>query len=333
MNHSTLVAFAATAVTALGLACSPASVGDSGTSADKACADSAYAHCSRLSACSATAVTLRYGDVGTCESTMKSFCLAALAAPSGGSTPGGLESCVSAIPNWNCDDFVLGQNPPPECQQATGSLAAGAGCAFAQQCQSGFCAIVPGAACGTCAAPPQPGDSCAQLTTCGVTLSCLPFNATCVLPGQPMGPCAPTQSCTLGNECIGANYTTGASGTCLAAVESSGAACSSTTNQCDFYAGLTCNTQMKQCVAAQLVGAGQACNFVTSASETMYCGGGGKCLSATLGAQGTCAGAANIGGACDLVAGPVCIGPSRCFVSSGGGTGGTCQVPDGTMCP
>jgi hypothetical protein len=224
-------------------------------------------------------------------------------------------------------------NPPPECQQATGSLAAGAACAYAQQCQSGFCAVVPGASCGTCAAAPQTGDSCAQLTTCGMGMSCLTFSSTCASPAQPMAACAPTQACTVGNECIGANYTTGASGTCQLAVEMLGAACSSSTNTCDFYAGLTCDTQTKQCVAAQLVGAGQACNFVTSANQSVYCGGGGKCISASPGVQGTCSGASNLGGPCDLTVGPECISPSRCIVGSDGGTSGTCQVTDATTCP
>jgi len=147
-----------------------------------------------------------------------------------------------------------------------------------------------------------------------------------------MAACVPQQSCTAGYECIGANYTTGTPGTCQLAVESLGGACSSTTNECDFFAGLTCNNQMKQCAAAQLVGAGQPCNYVTSANETMYCGGGGKCISPTPTSQGMCAGVSAVGGPCDLAAGPFCVSPARCIVA-GGGTSGTCQIPDATACP
>jgi hypothetical protein len=318
-----------------GLACSPASVGvaDAGPSSDQACADWSYARCTRLQSCSPTAVAFRYGDVNACESLMKSGCLANLAAPSTGSTTAGLEACAQAVPNWDCGDYIFTQNPPPECQQTTGALAASATCAFPAQCQSGFCAIVPGASCGSCAATPQPGDSCAQLTTCGFGLACNTVSSTCLAVAQPMAACAPAQSCASGNECIGASYSTGTPGTCQTAVESLGASCSSSTHECDFYSGLTCNTQSLQCVAAQLVGAGQACNFVTSASQSIYCGSGGKCFSPTTTSQGTCAVVSPVGGPCDLAAGPVCVSPVRCIVGPDGGTGGTCQVADATVCP
>jgi hypothetical protein len=337
MHRRTLLLFAAT----FAAACSPANVGgvDAGPSADQACADWSYARCSRLQSCSPTAVELRYGDVTTCEALMKTNCVANLAAPSTGSTTAGLEECVQAVPNWDCGDFIFSQNPPPECQQATGALAAGAQCAFQAQCQSGFCAIVPGAACGACAAAPQPGDPCAQLTSCGPTLQCNTVSATCLTVAQAMAECAPDQSCAIGNECIGDNLMTGASGTCEPAGESVGAPCHSTPDdagaatECDFYAGLTCDNQSQKCAPVQFVGAGQPCNYVESQSQSIYCGSGGKCLSATPGAQGTCAGASPLGGACDLVMGPECVSPSRCIVGAEGGTSGTCQVTDATACP
>jgi hypothetical protein len=330
MRHALPSLFA----TALALACSPASVGvaDAGPTAGTACGDAAYARCTHLQACSPTAVQLRDGDVATCEAITKSNCLASLAAPSTGATSAGQEACAQAIPAWDCGDYLLAQNPPPQCQQATGALANGAACAFAAQCQTGFCAIVPGDACGTCAALPQPGDSCANLTSCGSLLACNGDSLTCLAPAPAMAACAPAQTCAGGYACVGESAATGASGTCQLAVETLGAACSSTTNECDFYAGLTCDSQTKVCVAAQLVGAGQACNYVASADQTMFCGSGGKCLSATPGAQGTCAGSAPVGGACDLAVGPYCIEPSRCLVGADGGTSGTCQIADGTQC-
>jgi hypothetical protein len=315
-------------------ACSPANVGtvDAGATAGTACGDSAYARCSHLQSCSPTAVQQRDGDVTTCEALFKSYCLANLAAPSTGTTGAKQEACAQAIPGWDCGDYLLGQNAPPECQQAAGALASGAACAFPAQCQSGFCAIVLGAACGTCAAPPQSGDSCAQLTSCGFALTCDADTSTCVAPAQAAAACAPGQSCVPGNECVGENAAMGTSGTCQLAVESLGGACSSTTNECDFFAGLTCNTQSKQCAALALVGAGQPCNYVVSAGQEMVCASGGKCLSATPGMQGTCAGSSAVGGPCDLATGPFCIEPSRCIVGADGGTGGTCQIADGTMC-
>jgi len=317
---------------ALALACSPPNVSsvDAGPSADQACADSAYARCSRVQACSPTATQQRYGDESTCEAIFKAYCVATLAASGAGSTPASTEACAQAIPNWACADYLQTQNPPPECVQSTGSFTIGAACAFSAQCQSGYCAIVPGAPCGTCAAAPQPGDSCAQVTSCGQTLMCNSQTSRCYVPAQPMASCIPGQDCILGAECVGANSTSGTPGVCQPAVESLGAACSSTTALCDGFSGLVCNTQSDKCVAEQLASSGQPCGFVSSQNVVVQCGGGGKCV--TSGGQSTCLSVSEIGGPCDLVAGPVCISPSRCIGGSDGGTSGMCQIPDGTAC-
>jgi hypothetical protein len=313
-------------------ACSPPNVSsvDAGPSVDKACSDSAYARCTRAQACSPTGVQLRYGDVTTCETVMKANCVAILAAPGTGSTPSSSEACSQAIPNWDCADYLQTQNPPPECVQATGSIANGAACAYPSQCQSGFCAIAPGAPCGACTTAPQVGDSCAQLTSCGQTLICNAISSTCFAPPATGASCAPGQGCVPGSECLGSSTTTGAAGTCVPAVESLGAACSNTTALCDSFSGLTCNLQSDKCVASQLGTAGQACNFVASQNVVVQCGGGGRCI--TSGTQSTCTAASTIGGPCDLVAGPECIAPSRCIVDADAGTSGTCQIADGTAC-
>jgi hypothetical protein len=318
----------------LALACSPANVGgvDAGPSADSVCTDDAYARCSRYQTCSPTTVQIRFGDETTCNTVYKAFCLANLGAPSTGTTISGLQTCTQQIPEWACSDFLEAQNTPPGCATPSGQIAAGAVCSFSGQCQSAFCAIVPGATCGVCAATPQAGDSCAQLTQCGPSLTCLSSSETCAGAAGPMASCAPAQSCTVGNECIGANYTTGAPGTCQAAVETLGDPCSSTTNECDYYAGLTCNSQSKQCVQLTVNGAGQPCDYIAASGQTFYCGAGGKCITSTPGGPGTCTGSSPIGGTCDLVMGPACVPPARCIAASEGGTSGTCQVPDGSAC-
>jgi hypothetical protein len=149
-----------------------------------------------------------------------------------------------------------------------------------------------------------------------------------------MSACLPSQACTVGSSCIGANYTTGATGTCQLAGESLGADCSSTTNGCDFYAGLTCNSSTKVCAAQPFGAAGAACNYVAADDVAVVCGSGGKCISAAPGAEGTCQGTSPVGGPCDLAAGPGCILPSRCIVvGAEAGTAGTCATPDATICP
>src|SRR5262249_38916453 len=140
------------------------SVSDMQITADEACTDLAHARCTHLASCSATAIALRFGDETTCEAQEKSNCISSLAAPSTGNSPTHNESCSAAIATWACPDYLNNTATPPACQQQTGSLIAGAACAFAGQCQSGFCAIVPGSACGMCAPAPVAGDSCAELT-------------------------------------------------------------------------------------------------------------------------------------------------------------------------
>jgi hypothetical protein len=316
------------------LGCSPANVGggDAGPSPDTACGDSAFARCSHFQSCSPTLMQLRYGDVTTCETVTKASCLATLAAPSTGSTVASSEACSGAIPNWDCADYIVDTNAPPECQTMAGSIATGGACDYNSQCQSTFCAIVPGAACGTCASPPSPGDMCAtQLTSCGPGLLCNYESGACGAPVAKGASCIAGASCVLGTACVGLNTATGTAGTCQTAVESVGGACSSTTSECDFYAGYQCDNATKSCVAVTINGGGGNCNYVTADSQTEYCGSSQKCMASDAGVQGTCPGVAAIGAACDLAVGPGCVSPVRC-ITTGGGTAGTCAVPDGTAC-
>ncbi|HEY5242730.1 MAG TPA: hypothetical protein VIJ22_14720 [Polyangiaceae bacterium] len=313
-------------------ACSPANVGGpdaAGPSADKACGDSAYARCSRFQSCSPTALQLRYQDVPTCEANMKAACLAALAAPSTGQTASGIEQCVAQIPNWACADYVFSQNPPPECNEVSGSLANGAACGYAGQCQSAFCAIVPEAQCGVCAGAPAAGDSCAALTSCGTGLACDSTSSVCLPTAAHLASCAPSQKCAAGNECVGSSSTTGASGTCQTAVESAGSPCRSTA-PCDFYAGLTCGSA-GSCVPVEFATGGQPCGYVGSVGQDVTCSGEQRCIVGDGGPQGTCTTASGIGGACDLSVGPACIASTRC-VATNGGTSGTCANPDANAC-
>jgi hypothetical protein len=105
-----------------------------------------------------------------------------------------------------------------------------------------------------------------------------------------------------------------------------GATCLSGGAGCDFYEGITCNAETMTCAAVQFVGPGQACGYINM--QNVFCVAGAECVS------GTCLAAAPVGQPCDLVSGPICIVPSHCIVSAGadGGTAGTCQIYDATMC-
>jgi hypothetical protein len=298
--------------------------GDGGVTVARACADGAFARCSRLQTCSPSAVQFRYGDQKTCETLFADVCLEVNAAPSTGATTTTVEACAQAIPLWSCGDYLFSQNPPPACQRQDGLRANGAPCGLGQQCQSAFCSIALGQMCGTCAPAPQPGDSCANLTDCGPSLNCIPASLKCEGYVQMGSPCTPGLPCAADLACVGYNAQSGASGTCQPEVVTGGDACTFLGAGCDVFKGLSCNAQTQTCQTAQVVGAGAACGLV--ANQETYCLASGSCVA------GACQAAASVGEACDVVKGPSCINLSRCVVDADGGTSGTCRIPSGSTC-
>lgn len=293
----------------------------SSPSADSACADVAHARCARLAACSAVAVQIRYGDEATCEARERQNCSDAQAAPGTGNNPQRTEDCSQAFGGWSCTDFLNSTNIPAACVQVTGSVATGAACAFSGQCQTGFCAIAPGSACGTCAAAPVAGASCAALTSCGQGLSCNGQTKTCVAPATTVGAsCGTGAPCGAGLGC--------ADGMCQASATQLGATCDPSGPGCDRNAGLVCNRKTKLCATATIAAAGQPCGDVEN--QTAFCGASATCVGASGSTPGMCVAAAADGAACDLASGPACEQLARCIVSSG--TAGTCRMSAAALC-
>ena len=301
---------------------------------DQACGDNARAHCLRIEACSAEQMTTVYGDEGTCETRLKLLCLNSLAAPSAGNDAQKSEACALAYPSWSCTDYLDVTNPPAACAQAKGGLASGQPCGSPGQCQTGFCAIAPGSACGVCAPVPQPGASCAALTTCGQLLFCDAVSQLCTGFAPSGGACTRTQPCGAGLFCVGSTATT--SGVCQPAVEQAGASCDPTGKTgagCDRLAGLTCNSGTSQCATIQFAATGQACGTVSN--QVGLCASAGTCMAAAgadASAGETCVPTAPDGAACNLVTGPFCRSPARCITSGDSGTEGTCQFADPASC-
>lgn len=305
-----------------------------GISADQACGDNAHYHCLELQACSGELLVTDYGDEGTCETRLKLACLNSLAAPSTGNTPERTEACAQAYRSEPCTDY-LDDNPPAACIEATGSIANGSGCAMPGQCQTGFCAIAPGAMCGVCAPVPQRGDPCGAITTCGQLLACDTGAEQCSTFATSGTACNRAQLCGAGLYCVGATST--ASGLCQPAVEKLAATCDplgKTGPGCDRLAGLTCNSVSDQCETIQFVAPGQACGSDVG-GQLALCSGAGTC-SAPIGADAaageTCSATAADGAACNLVSGPFCREPARCILNSDAGTLGTCQFPNALDC-
>jgi hypothetical protein len=317
---------------ALGLyACGSSFDAANATTATQACQDVAHARCARLAACSSTNLQVRFGDEASCEAREKVNCASSLAAPGNGSSPTHIEACAQTLPTWDCTSYLNGRNVPTACQQQTGALTDGATCAFSGQCQSGFCAVAPGAACGSCAAQPALGASCAMLTTCGPGVDCTVDTQECVVVAAMGEACGKGAPCGTGLSCVGA--TTTASGTCQTSGEQAGLACDSsqvTGPSCDRNSGFVCNSKAKQCAPVVLASGGQPCGDVSM--QNSPCAGNGLCVGASGATPGTCVAAAADGAACDLEKGPPCQQLARCIATSDGGTSGTCRVADATAC-
>ncbi len=127
---------------------SPEADAGSSASALAACSDSAHAICAKMNTCSPSSLSASYGDTSTYETRIKASCLDGLSAPSTGGTPEKTEACAQAYATYSCTDYRDKTNIPSACAPAAGSGATGAACLFAAQCQSSFCAIAPGSACG-----------------------------------------------------------------------------------------------------------------------------------------------------------------------------------------
>ncbi len=324
------------------LACSPASIAppdggvdsgtvvESGVPADSggsdassavamACKVYAYTRCTALQGCSSTQMQIDYGDIATCEAYYTDSCVLAAAAPSSGSTLAHIQGCTAAISGWVCSDLIYAQNVPPACATPQGSLTNGATCAVNNQCQTAFCLRPTGAACGSCAPAPNPGDPCTDAAQCGggsgAGLTCVESTQKCTAYSQLGASCNGSQPCIDGLNC--------ASGVCSTGVSQANMPCVFNGAGCDKYAGLACNAATATCQTLQIVGGGQACGIVANQAQDCRAG---DCI------RGQCVANAPLGGACDIVAGPACTAFALCFVTADAGTSGTCQIAGSAIC-
>lgn len=310
LTRSIFVAFAAIGSIVAAWACSPATVAgpaDAGSDSAiiKACNDFGFAYCTRLQACSGTTLELRFKDFTTCQTIYSSQCKGSGTVPSTGSTPAGEEACVAAIPNWTCTDFLVSRNSPPACTVAAGQLPIGATCSNRQQCQSAYCGVPNGAACGACQPPVTIGDSCAT-TPCQEGLTC--EGTTCVEQSELGSACNANQPCIDGLTCV--------AGICVQGIATLNAACVFNGAGCNSFDGLSCNVQLGTCQTTALVQPGGACGTVGNQATACI---SGSCL------RGVCVGNIGYQQPCELDGGAACISATHC-ISVDGGAQGTCEV-------
>jgi hypothetical protein len=297
----------------------------SGISTDQACTDSAHAQCTTIQTCEPETMQAVYGTEPMCETRVKLNCMNGLAAPSTGNSASKTESCATAYGSWACGDYLSHNNIPAACAQATGSVANGAACEFPGQCQSGFCAIVPGNACGSCAAAPNAGDDCSQLTTCGPTLDCTLDTQKCATYAQANGTCGAGQPCAPGLCCV-ASGGIGTPGTCQTAGSQVGTTCDGTLKtgpNCNGSLGFYCDGLTKQCAQLTFTSSG-SCGYQVDAGTNTACTSGacenGQCMPRATD-NGACV-LSDAGGANSTFD---CVPPARCV-------GGICQVETAANC-
>jgi len=295
----------------------------SDVTADQACTALAQDTCNKLNTCSAADLQRRWPDLATCESREKLACTQALTAPKTANNPTHEDACASDLGSETGDAYLSGVTPPPGCVVPKGPGADGSTCSYPAQCSSGFCAIPTGSFCGTCAAAPVAGASCAT-QGCGQTMNCVASTMTCQAPVLAGGACSRDLPCIEGTACVGATMT--AMGSCVAQGTTVGATCDARTMtgpNCSLAAGLTCDTSTTMCAMQPLVAAGQTCGVVNNVF--VGCLAGAACNRATGSMTGTCVAPAADGAACDATAGPFCTFPARCV-------SGTCQLPGSQSC-
>jgi hypothetical protein len=308
----------------LSFACSSSS----NVSATQACADVAQARCQKANDCDPQGVLNTYGSLTNCQSTQATTCESNLAAPDTANTPAHTEGCAQATPSETCDDYQLG-NVPTACQPLAGPRDAGSDCAVSGQCATAYCLISKTETCGTCAATPGLGDSCAN-NSCGPGFLCDSISLLCVAPVAASGPCNSTSACAPGLTCLGSTATT--LGTCVP-LSGLGGSCDLTDggSRCDSRFGLYCNVEAgKVCAPVATASASQPCGTIDGG--VVDCLADSFCQKPVGSNAGTCVAPAAEGGACDTVNGPICATPARCVLAAEEGTTGLCHTTNPNAC-
>jgi hypothetical protein len=183
------------------------------------------------------------------------------------------------------------------------------------------------------------GASCAQLTSCGPTLTCTSDTLVCTTPAAQGQACGGGQPCGAGLSCTTA-ADAGTGGTCQTAAAQAGATCdgaAKTAPNCDGPLALYCDGKTKQCAQTTYTSSGQACGYDSTNGTLVECTAG-TCVGADAaqGKLGTCVGRADDNGTCAVPDGGAstpsagCLPAARCVADAG--SNGACQAPAAASC-
>ncbi|HEY8088196.1 MAG TPA: hypothetical protein VIF09_10135 [Polyangiaceae bacterium] len=307
--------------------------GDGGAPTPSAeCTAFATAKCAQDAQCNTDTMETSYGTTTQSECVTEQALVCAIyeAAANTGFTQANIQACTTAIQNsTTCPSNV--PSPTGACAfQGTG--APGAVCGVAYQCASLGCSRTGGVACGTCNTTATAGQACDGTSgaTCAIGLSCDTTTHKCLTEVGPGSVCDDgSHVCANGIAYSCTHVDGGASGTCQAAANTSGAACSRAglggIPGCSNALGFFCDTSNDKCAAISYVTGGTACGEVEAGTSDSICAGG-SCIA------GTCAANLGLGASCTVGKGAGCGPALQCVNATAGATSGTCQYANAANC-
>ena len=245
-----------------------AGAGDGGfESVEQFCVWSAGHYCAQLEACAPPiAMTFYFGDGARCRALVAQSCRAFSANPAVASFEK-RHACYAAIYAQSCDDWYDRSHVPEAClPPASGTKAAGAGCAYDAECSSGVC-VTTEYPCGHCTAEgaSQLGGPCGGATQCALGLQCS-SQGVCTGYGAEGAACEyPYEACAGKLRCVG--------GRCSAPLPL-GADCAALAggeDACDAASYEACDLpDTGKCVKISIVNVNEPCNGISYCSNA-YC--------------------------------------------------------------
>lgn len=309
--------------------------GGSDASASTPCGD--YFDAILLGTCN-TGPVLPDDELARDRGRFERVCQASLALPGSTLTQAQLETCAGAIHAAGC----TGRPGLPQACLFDGTLAVGAACNEAFQCQSGLCFASapvgdagPGATtgCGKCEAVASAGQSCASMT-CAAGTVCDPTRspsvcATVKSGGAGAGCNGVTTVCDVGFFCdvttMTCKPTFAAGQACTSTSECTApATCRAKTCASPSQAGGGCYVDT-DCASGLGCGVGEKCGAITWASAGQPCGDLARCLVGVCSSAGTCPAVVADGQPCPTDDAHTCDSLSLCV-------DGACALEDTVAC-
>jgi hypothetical protein len=269
--------------------------GDAGT-VPQSCSALANIVCEAVSSCAPFFLTIFFGDMDTCASSLGANCEHFQEV----GQPLDMTACSQALAAPYCHavlsaglDFA---GVPELCSLPRGSASAGASCGADTDCESLVCVgkgLPQPDSCGSCAAAVGDGGSCDSAHVCTPDLVC--NVTTCAAPAMPGSSCNKSSNlrCPGGTACVG--------GICQPH-GSLDASCDNATGElCDEAHGLACKASA--CAEVVVASEGQPCGATAFAD----CAGGLFCHPSTS----ACVAESSLGGSCGD-GGTSCLSPIYC---------------------